>query len=129
VVYLGLEDAIQSSTSFACFPRVRFGARRQMWCTPYRTLQLLPPAAALQCELKVFRGCGTPQLQKFRVALDNRNALRGKRFSKVVRLGRCDPDQQLLRLPSPRSARGSEKDVVHPMLHFAASARCRSLQV
>jgi hypothetical protein len=47
----------------------------------------------------------------------------------VVRLGGCDPAQQLLRLLCPRSARGSDKNVVHPTPHCAASARFRSLEV
>jgi hypothetical protein len=94
-------------------------------------LQLLPMAAALMCELELFRRfrdathaqvpCGHGQSK-----CSSREVLwQGV----VVRLGGCDPTQQLLRLPSPRSARGSEEIVAHPMPYFAASARCRSLEV
>jgi hypothetical protein len=126
-----LEDAIQPCSSFACCPPARSVARRKMWCTPCRTLQLLPATAALQCELDLFRRsravthaevpCGPGQSKcSYREMLWQ---------GSVVRLGECDPAQQLLRLPSPRSARGSERYVVHPMPHFAASARCRNLEV
>jgi hypothetical protein len=55
VLQFGLEDAIQPSSSFACLAPARPGARRKMWFTPRRTLQLLPAAAVFKCEVEFFR--------------------------------------------------------------------------
>ena len=42
---------------------------------------------------KCSEGYGTPQVQQFRVALDNRNALRGKSFGEVLWVGLEDAMQ------------------------------------
>jgi hypothetical protein len=131
VLQFGSEDAIQPSSSFACLPPARPGARRKKMCAPLRTLQLLPTAAVLKCALEIVR-----RLRDATSAAPPCGPGHSKCLSRemvwqavAVRLRGCDPAQQLLRLPSPRSARGSAKNVVHPRPHLAASARCRSLQV
>jgi hypothetical protein len=47
----------------------------------------------------------------------------------MIRFGGCDPAQQLLRLLTPWSVRGSEENVARPTPHFAACAHYRSLEV
>jgi hypothetical protein len=107
------------------------GAQRKIWCIPCRTLQLLPAAAALTCKLQVFRKLRDAAHAEVPCGLGQSKCPSREMFEQggVVRLEGCDPAQPLLRLLSPRSARGSAKDVVHPMPHFTASARNSSLEV
>jgi hypothetical protein len=70
-------------------------------------------------------------MQKSRVIMDNRSALRGEWFGKVLQFGLKNAIQasSFFACLSPRSARVSEKNVARPRPHFAASAHCRSLEV
>jgi hypothetical protein len=52
VLYFGLEDGIQPSSSFACLAPARTGARR---VAPRPFVKLLPNSAVLQCECEVSR--------------------------------------------------------------------------
>ena len=95
--------------------------------TPHRPLQLLPAAAVSTCELEVFRRLRDATSAAVPCGPGQSKCPSWEIFWRGVmgRLGGCDPAQQLLRFPSPRSARGSEKIVARPTPHFAAPAHFR----
>ena len=103
------------------------GLGRKTWAPPHRPLQLLPAAAVSTCELEVFRRLRDATSAAVPCGPGQSKCPSREIFWRGVmgRLGGCDPAQQLLRLPSPRSARGSEKIVARPTPHFAAPAHFR----
>jgi hypothetical protein len=112
VLQFGLEDAIPSAPSLA-FPPLGPGLGEKFGAPHAARCSFCPLPQTRRVTSKCSEGCGTSQVPHLRVALDNRYAFRGKCFGLVfwVRLGGRDPAQQLLRSPSPRSARGSAKNV------------------
>jgi hypothetical protein len=88
VVQFGMVDAIQPGSS-ACFPPLGpgLGAPHVALCS------FCPLPQPCSVNWKCSEGCGMPRVRKFRVALDNRNALGGKCVGKVIQFGMVDAIQ------------------------------------
>jgi hypothetical protein len=84
IAKLHWEDVIQPSSSFACLRPLGPGLAEKCVAAYSARCSFCPLPQMCSVNSKCSEGCGTPQVQHCRVAMDNRNALRGKLFGKVV---------------------------------------------